>query len=319
VKPRRPLAGALLALAAVALPACTPGGTPDAGPGSTTPPTTAAPPSCTEPVEQVVRSFAPDGTTAEAARAQTIRKDRLVVGVPADTNLIGFRDAQANLVGFDIDIARQIAQRLFGDGNAIELKVLTVPQRIPALQNGEVDLVADSLTVTCARWEQVNFSTEYLRAGQKLLVRVDDAAAGIDTLDELAGRRVCVSRGGTGATNLKNNHPQILPVEVDDRGDCLVKFQRGEADAILNGDNLLAGFVPQDPYAATIVGEQLTVEPTALGVKKEHVDLTRFVNGALEEIRRTSWTGTYNTWLEPVLHAPPTGFSPPPAVYGRTP
>jgi polar amino acid transport system substrate-binding protein len=312
---RRALIAAVGLAAALAAVGCTPEGGPTAAPpASTTTTTTAGSPACTNVAnEDSVASYAPAGITAEAARAQTIRPDKLVVGVSADTNLIGFRDENAQLVGFDVDIAHEIAQRLFGDRNAIEFKVLTVPRRIPALQNGEVDIVLNSLTVTCQRWDQIEFSTEYLRAGQKLLVRADDAANGITTLEQFAGRRVCASRGGTGAANIKSNHPQVVLVEVDDRGDCLVKFQRGEADAILNGDNLLAGFVPQDQYAAKIVGERLNQEPTAVGVKKGNIDLTRFVNQALEDIRRTSWTGIYNTWLTVLGPAP----QPPPAVYGR--
>jgi polar amino acid transport system substrate-binding protein len=311
---------ALVATAAAVLPGCSPDREPFATPTTTAPPATPGPAStCTEPNEQAARSF-PPSNNPDAAKAQTIRKDRLVVGVSADTYLIGSRDENADLEGFDVDIAKEIARLMFGDPKAIEFKVLTVPQRIPALVNGEVDLVANSLTVTCARWDQINFSTEYLRSGQKLLVRADAAAAGIDTLEKLAGRRVCASRGGTGAANLKQNFPQIEAVEVEDRGDCLVKFQRGEADAILNGDNLLAGFVPQDQYAARVVGDWLTTEPTAIGVKKENVELTRYVNHALEDIRRTAWTGIYNKWLLPVLGAPPEPrFAPPAADHSRTP
>jgi polar amino acid transport system substrate-binding protein len=312
VRRGRGIAGAL---AVLALAACNP----DYGRVSTptsAPPTTAAatPSTCTAANEDSVASFAPAGVDLDTARAQTIRKDRLVVGVSADTNLVGFRDENADLVGFDIDIAREIARGLFGSPDAIELKVLTVPQRIPALVNGEVDIVVNSLTVTCGRWDQINFSSEYLRAGQKLLVRADAAAAGIDTLDELAGRRVCASRGGTGAATLRDKYPAIQRVEVEDRGDCLVRFQRGEADAILNGDNLLAGFVPQDSYAARIVGDRINQEPTAIGVKKEHVTLTRAVNQALETVRAGSWQAIYDRWLLNPLPA----ASPPPAVYGRT-
>jgi polar amino acid transport system substrate-binding protein len=315
---RGALTAVAIVVAAILAAACTPDGGQTAAPPASTAPTTTVP-TCDTRNEDSVASYRPDGITAEAAKAQTIRKDRLVVGVSADTNLIGFRDQDAKLVGFDVDIAREIARHLFGDPDAIELKVLTVPRRIPALQAGEVDIVVNSLTVTCQRWDQIEFSTEYLRSGQKLLVRIDDALNGIETIDQFAGRRVCASRGGTGAANIRTNFPKVQLVEVEDRGDCLVKFQRGETDAILNGDNLLAGFVPQDRYAAKIVGNYLNQEPTAVGVKKGNVDLTRYVNLALEDIRRTSWAGTYDRWLRPVLQDPPQGFSPPPAVYGRTP
>jgi polar amino acid transport system substrate-binding protein len=321
---RRALALAAAGLLVAAGLACTPDHERVATP---VPTTTTAPPAaastCTAPPEESVASYAPNGVTPEAAKAQTIRKDVLVAGVSADTYLTGFRDPNANIVGFDIEILREVARSLFGDPNKVELKVLTVDQRLPALQRGDVDIVAHSFTVTCARWEQINFSAEYLRAAQRLLVSTDDAAAERTTLDQFAGRKVCATKGGTGMDNLTKNYPKVIGVPAADRTDCLVMFQQGSVDAILNGDNLLAGFTAQDPYAR-VVGGPLTQEPTALGTKKGNTDLTRFVNGVLEEVKRRpstgglddhSWQGMYDRWLKPALGP----ASPPPAVYGRTP
>ena len=52
-----------------------------------------------------------------------------------------------------------------------QLKVITAAQRIPALEKGDVDIVARNMTINCDRWKQIAFSTEYYRSGQKILVR----------------------------------------------------------------------------------------------------------------------------------------------------
>ena len=67
---------------------------------------------------------------------------------------------------------------------------MTYAQRIPALQDGSVDIVADVMTINCTRWEQISFSSQYFDAGQKVLVRTDSTANGIDDLN---GKR-CASR-----------------------------------------------------------------------------------------------------------------------------
>src|SRR5262245_20801447 len=121
---------------------------------STTAPASAAPTCAANPAEDV-RSFAPTpDATAEAAAAQTIRKDHLVAGVSADTYKMSHRNANADLEGFDIDILRAIAGALFGDPNKIEFKVITPGDRGPMLQRHEVDIVGYTFTINCSRWQQ---------------------------------------------------------------------------------------------------------------------------------------------------------------------
>jgi polar amino acid transport system substrate-binding protein len=285
---------------------------------TTTASTVTAAPTSTERPEDSVRSFEPGTVTAEAARAQLIKKDVLVAGVSADTYLKGFRNTRTGaLEGFDIEMLHEIARGLFGDPDRIEYKGLTVAQRLPALEKGEVDVVAHALTITCDRWEHINFSTEYVRAGQRLMVRLDDEQRGVASLDQLARRSVCASAGGTGADNIRANHPNVTLVAAADRTDCLVKFQEGTVDAVVNGDTLLAGFVAQDPLAR-LVGPLLTIEPTGIGVRRENVELTRFVNKVLDGVRAGPWRAYYDKWLGPVLGAP-VPPSPPRPVYGRQP
>ena len=111
----------------------------------------------------------------------------------ADTYLLGSRNPfTGKIEGFDIDMVKAMAKAILGDENAYELRVITAAQRIPSLQNGSVDMVARNMTITCDRWTQIGFSTEYYRAGQKILVRRGSKAT---TLADLAGQRVCAPNG----------------------------------------------------------------------------------------------------------------------------
>ena len=117
------------------------------------------------------------------------RRGRLIVGVDQSTNLFSFRDpVSGELQGFDIDIAREVARDLLGDPDKVEFRLLTSPERISALQDGTVDIVAKALTITCARAEQIAFSTVYFEASQRLLVPKDSPVQGPA---DLAGKRVC--------------------------------------------------------------------------------------------------------------------------------
>lgn len=244
--------------------------------------------------------------------AEIQQRGRLIAGVSADTLLFGYRNPfSGQLEGFDIDLVKEVAQAIFGDPNRVEYKVVTYAQRIPALLDGSVDIIADVMTVNCERWQQISFSSQYFDAGQKILVRTDSPVTDIAELD---GKRMCAANGSTNLDNMKN-YPKVIVVPVDDISDCMVLFQQGTVDSVTADDTVLAGFVAQDPYAK-IVGPPLTSEPYGLGVAKTHPEFVRFVNGVLADLRADgTWKQMYNRWLEPTGAVP----DPPVAVYGRTP
>ena len=112
-------------------------------------------------------------------------RGRLIVGVSADTYLLGARNPLTGQIeGFDIDLAKQVAKAILGNENAIQLVVITAADRIPALQQSRVDIVVRNMTMNCARWQDVAFSQVYYQSGQKLLVR---RGSPIKSLDETSG------------------------------------------------------------------------------------------------------------------------------------
>lgn len=236
-------------------------------------------------------------------------RGRLVAGVSQENLLLGYLNPHTNqLEGFDIDVAKLVAKAIFGDDRRILFRPITPAQRLPLVQDGSVDIVALSVTVNCARWKQVAFSTIYYEAGQRLLVRRDSTARGIE---DMGGKRVCSAAGTTSIDNVANAPSRPIVVAAPDFADCLVLFQQGKADAISTDDTVLVGLAAQDPYAK-IVGPKFTEEPYGLAISHAHPDFVRFVNGVLEQMRADgTWTATYNRWLAR-LGGPPT---PPPARY----
>lgn len=224
--------------------------------------------------------------------AKILAHGTLRVGVDQNTYKFGYRDpASGQIVGFDIDIAHAIAKAIFGDPNKIQFVSITAAQRIPDVVNHTVDLVADTMTVTCDRLQQVAFSTIYYDAGQNVLVRKD---SGITDLAGLARDKVCAAAGSTSIANIAALPSHPVPVAVNDWTDCLVMLQQGQVDAISTDDVVLAGLANQDPNVE-VVGEGIAVEPYGIGIKKENEDLVRFVNGVLDEMRADgTWKGLYD-------------------------
>jgi polar amino acid transport system substrate-binding protein len=257
-------------------------------------------------------SYRPTGGTDIAAGStmDDIRdRGRLVVGVAQNTYLFGYRDPfTGRLSGFDVDLAREIARAIFGDPDRIQFRAVVSDDRIPVLQEDEVDLVISTMTMNCERWEEVAFSTEYYSAGQRVLVPAGSVAEGIE---DLGGQRVCAAIGSTSIRNVADAGSGPVPVAVPDWTDCLVMLQQGQVDAISTDDTILAGLAAQDP-STEVVGEKFSEEPYGIAVNESEVDLVRYVNAVLEQLREDgTWVDLYDTWLS-ALGATP---DPPPARY----
>ncbi|MFF2085272.1 glutamate ABC transporter substrate-binding protein [Nocardia sp. NPDC058176] len=257
---------------------------------------------CGDPTASL-RPSTSGGPTVEAIRA----RGRLIVGLDAGSNLFSFRDPlTGRIVGFDADIAREIARDLLGDPDLIEYRSLASEEREPALMDHTVDLIAKTMTITCERRERVAFSTVYLRADQRVLAMKD---SGIDGLADLAGKRVCVVRGTTSLDHIRRDQPAATILTVPTWADCLVVLQQRQVDAVSTDDSILAGLAAQDPYTE-VVGESISSEPYGIGIPKGDDDLVRFVNATLDRIRTDgTWVRIHNRWLS-TLDPTPTPPAP---------
>ncbi|SES25622.1 amino acid ABC transporter substrate-binding protein, PAAT family (TC 3.A.1.3.-) [Actinokineospora terrae] len=247
----------------------------------------------------------PTGSTMRAIQD----RGRLIAGVDQNTFLFGFRNPTSNaLEGFDIDRVRDVAAAIFGDPNKVQYKVITSAERIDALKKGEVDIVVRTMTATCSRWVDINFSTTYYVAGQRVLV---DRASPITGIDQLGGKRVCASKGSTSIARLRESPAPPEIVAVDNWSDCLVMLQQGQVVAVSTDDTILAGMVAQDPNVK-MVGPRFTEEPYGIGIPKQYEDMVRFVNGVLERsVTNGSWVSSYTKWLAQAGDR----AAPPPARY----
>jgi polar amino acid transport system substrate-binding protein len=248
---------------------------------------------------------APGHMPAGSTMAAIQRRGYLRVGVDQTTLWFGYRDASGNLVGFDDDVARQVAKAIFGDPGAIRFTVITSAQRIPYVRHGVVDMVADNMTITCDRLRLVAFSSDYFNAGQTILV---PASSHVTSITQLGGQRVCAAAGTTSVNEI-GKYPQLTPVAAPNWTDCLVLLQQGQVAAISTDNSVLTGLAHQDPGTA-MTGSPFTCEPHGLAMSNApHArDFVRFVNGVLQQMRTDGeWQRLYNYWVAPHLgpQAPP--------------
>ena len=248
--------------------------------------------SCGDPTA----SLAPNGDDTNWLQ-HVKQRGKLLAGVDDSTYLFGFRDPKSGqLEGFDIDIAHDIAQQIFGDPSKVQFLEITTDQRITALNRDDVDLVVRTFTISCNRLDDVLFSSPYFFAHRRLLV---DSTSLANNIDGLAGQRVCATSGSDSLVTIAQH--KALPVSVANWSDCLVLLQQNQVAGICTDDTILAGMHAQDPNTK-IVGPSLADEPYGVAVNKQNPDFVRYVNGALDSIKNGSqWQDSYSKWLANVL------------------
>ena len=123
------------------------------------------------------------------------KKGVLVVGVKDSTPPFGSMDNRSGeIIGYDVDIAKAVANKL---GVRLEIKPVTSQDRIPQLLDGNIDMIAATMTITADRSKLIDFSSIYFRTTQKFLAKKGT----VRSLKDLAGKKIATAKGSTAERN----------------------------------------------------------------------------------------------------------------------
>ncbi len=234
--------------------------------------------------------------TDSKAIAKIKERGKLLVGVKYDTRLFGLKDpATGKVDGFDVDISKAIAKKILGDENAIELKEVTSKTRIPMLNNGEIDMVVATMTITEERKKEVDFSDVYFQAGQSLLVKKGSPITGLESVTK--DTKILGSKGATSIKNIKEKVPGVTVLEFDNYQDAFSALKAGQGDALTTDDAILYGMASQDP-GFEVVGKPFTDEPYGIAVQKGNTDVVQAINDTLAELKSNGeYDAIYTKWI----------------------
>ncbi len=248
-------------------------------------------------------AFASGPFLAETARAETPstlegvkQRGVLRAGVRQDVPGFGIVDEKGGTVGFDIDIATELAKRL---GVKIELVPVTAATRIPLLQQGRIDLIAATLTHYRERDRVIDFSIGYFWTGQKLMVK---KSSNIQSIADMAGKRAGTTVGALALKNLAAAQPKAVGQTFEGYPEAFLAMQRGLVDAVVADVIILAGLRANAPNSGdyVIVGESLGGGDYAIGVRENDSKWRDAINFALQDMWRDgTWDKIYGRWVGP--------------------
>ena len=186
------------------------------------------------------------------------------VGINTDSKPFSFIDNKGDIVGYDVDLAKYIAQYLLNDPERIEIVPITISNRLIKASTGEVDVVISTVTINPQREEVVSFSIPYDVAGQALLVPSNSA---ITSISDLAGQTVGVIFGTTAEKNIKNLVPTANLRGFRSYDSAYKALKLGKINAITSDDTLLSRFSADDS-SVKLLPKRYSHEPYGIAFKK---------------------------------------------------
>lgn len=223
----------------------------------------------------------PDPDDSLVKRAEEAGK--LTIGIRFDQPGLSQRTVDGRFVGFDVEVARFVAERLGVGVGDITWRETPAADRERSIVTGAVDFVVAAYSITDKRKRDIGFAGPYFETGQALLVRKGDNEIGAP--EDLGGRRLCSVQGSTSAQKVKDRFAtEVKLVEYLRYPDCVTALLVGQVDAVTTDGVILAGYVAQHPELLKVVGKSFSEEFYGIGLRKGDTEGQRAINEAITEM-----------------------------------
>jgi glutamate transport system substrate-binding protein len=236
--------------------------------------------------------FESGSTMADLADAGSIK-----IGVKTDQPGIGFQEPGADApTGFDIEIGKILAAGLGIEDADIDWIETVSDNREPFLQNGTVDIVIASYSITDERRQIVGQAGPYYVTGQQLLVREADKES-ITSPEDAQGKKVCSVTGSTSLDRMVDEYGSD-PVPFATYSECVDQLMDETVDAVTTDGAILLGYAAEDPDELEVVGEPFSEERYGVGYSKGDTAMCEYINETVQAaIDDGSWADAFEATL----------------------
>ena len=224
----------------------------------------------------------------------------LVMGMDDTFAPMGFRDKAGNLVGFDVDLAQVLFDKM---GVEVKFQPVDWTMKETELNSGNIDVIWNGYSITKERAEKVNFSDVYLENKQ---IIVTMKGSGIESKEDLAGKKVAV-QSASSALEAVNKEPEVVasfagkePVLFDTNHEAIMDMEAGRSDAIVGDEVLLRYYIKEkNPDDYIILEDDFGEETYGIGVRKADEKLLAEINRVLGEMKKDgSYDEVYKKWFQ---------------------
>lgn len=216
--------------------------------------------------------------------------ETLIMGLDDTFAPMGFRDEKGELIGFDIDLANEVSERI---GVKIEFQPIDWSMKETELNQGNIDFIWNGYTVTEERKEKVSFTKPYLENSQIIVTMAESA---VNTKADLKDKMIAV-QAESSALDAINAEPDFVAsvkelVEFSTNNEAFNDLEAGRSDALVVDEVLARYYMKQKGQEKyKVLEENFGDEEYAVGLRKDDTELLAKVDAALEEMKSD---GTYD-------------------------
>ena len=232
----------------------------------------------------------------------------LTIGTRTGSPPFAYINKNNEWVGFSIDLVDVLIkpeiEKAVGKSIKIEKKESTPQTRIPLLTSNSVDLIAETMTDTPQRREQVDFSLTFFYTGAQFLVKKGSPIHGVN---DIAGKRIASQQGSTNAKIIREKYPQAQLREFPDQPAAFQALVQGQVDAYTNDGIQLAGLKAKAPNPSDweVVGDFYSEEPYGMAMRKGDAKFKAAVDAGLKKgFESGKYFEVYDKWFGPKGEVP---------------
>lgn len=226
-------------------------------------------------------------------------KGSIVMGLDDTFAPMGFRDDKGELVGFDVDLAEEVFNRI---GFEVEFQPIDWSMKETELNSGNIDVIWNGYSITEERKEKVNFTQAYLKNKQIIITLADSS---INNKEDLKGKKVAVQNGSSTLEAI-NKQPEIVatfeggePVLFDTNNEAIMDLEAKRVDAVVSDEVLTRYYIKQkNPEEYKVLEDNFGEEEYGIGIRKEDKRLIEEINNTLNEMEKDgSYQKVYEKWF----------------------
>ena len=238
--------------------------------------------------------FTACGKKPEApAAAAPAAAQAIVIGLDDNFPPMGFRDDKGELVGFDIDLAREAGKRI---GVEVSFKPIDWNAKEAELNGKRVDVLWNGLTITEERKANILFTTPYLENHQIIVVTEKSP---IKTKAQLAGKVVGVQDGSSAVEAIEKDAAAAKAIkELKKFGDnvtALMDLSAGRLDALVVDEVVGRYYTAKKPGEYRVLDENFGTEDYGVGTRKDDTELMAKLQKAMDEMKADGAAATIST------------------------
>lgn len=228
--------------------------------------------------------------------AEIKKRGKFIVGLDDTFAPMGFRDEKGEIVGLDIDLASEVGKRM---GVKVVFKPVDWNGIIGSLNNGDVDVIWNGLSISDKRKEQIGFTKEYIIDGQAIMVQ---KGSNIKSKKDLDGKVIGIQMGSTSEDAI-NSEPEVMKTFKEVKryanyAEALMDLSIGRVEAVVIDEIVGRYYMTKKQGAFDVLEDNFGKQPMGVGVRKTDESFRKEIDKILDEMKTDGTTANISKkWL----------------------